>query len=103
MAVLSKLLEICDNGLGYTTYVFQLLEKSEIDNLGTKYIMCTRHPNWDHRELNKNEIGYLEFKEVKAGVDTWFNGVVNKFYNYDDVQFIKFIEKTEDNDEQIIL
>ena len=34
---------------GYITYVFELLESEEMNRLGTKYVMCVRWPNWDHR------------------------------------------------------
>ena len=43
------------DSLDYTTYVFEILDSEEIERLGYKYIMCTRWPNWDHRELLNGE------------------------------------------------
>lgn len=84
---------------GYSTYVFECLDQELKDQ--TKYIMTTRFPNWDHRPLKIDEIGYLHFEERKAGKDTWYDINTNLHYsfNYDIIQFIKFIEipKTEDN------
>ena len=47
--IFSKLRVKVDEGLGYTTYVFENLEQSKWD---TKYKMVTRCPNWDHRIIN---------------------------------------------------
>lgn len=80
--------------LGYTTYVFECLDTEVIKY--TKYIMCTRYPNWDHRQIELGEIGYLSFVEIRAGIDKWFNGKDMIPYNYNNIQFIKFIEKPKD-------
>jgi hypothetical protein len=76
--------------MGYTTYVFAC--QDELIN-ESKYIMCTRFPNWDHRIIELGEIGYLKFLEVRAGVDTWFDGNKMVPYRYNDLHFIKFVEK----------
>ena len=36
--------------------------------------MCVRWPNWECRQLKNGESGYLDFKEVRAGIDTWYDG-----------------------------
>lgn len=86
--------------MGYTTYVFQNLDGvSFLD----KYIMVTRWPRWEHRNLDIGEIGYLTYKEVIAGKDTWWDG--NQFipYNYTNIVFIKFIKEKDDLNKDIIL
>jgi hypothetical protein len=81
------------DSLGYTTYVFDVLDNNEVTRLGSRYIMCTKFPNWDHREMYNGEEGFLTFKEVEAGKDTWFNGNTFVPYNYTGIHFIKFVNK----------
>lgn len=85
---------------GYTTYVFQNLEDAPF---GHKYCMCTRWPNWEHRNIEINESGYLTYKEVIAGQDTWWDG--SKFipYNYTNIIFIKFVKKIDNYEKDIII
>lgn len=77
--------------LNYTTYVFKTLETSP--PFGKQYMMVTRVPNWDHRDIDILEIGYLEYNEVEAGKDTYFDRASASFipYNYTNIYFIKFI------------
>ena len=80
--------------MGYTTYVFQNLESTDILN---KYIMCVRYPNWMHGSINIGDRGYLHYVYVEAGKDKWFNGTDYTAYRYTDCQFQKFIpEKQKD-------
>ena len=81
------------DALDYTTYVFELLDKDEINRLGYRYIMCTRWPNWDHRELLNGEEGYLNYSIIIAGQDFWFNGTDYTPYKFSNYQFNKFIAK----------
>ena len=74
---------------GYTTYVFKLVD--EEDRYGFKYVMCTRWPNWNHRELKNGEVGFLHFTEIIAGKDSWFNGSTYIPYRYSNLQFDRFI------------
>lgn len=78
---------------GYITYVFKILDKSERIRLGSKYIMCVQFPNWEHRELFVGDTGYLNYKVITAGIDQWYDGNNLKFYRYNMVQFIKFVNK----------
>ena len=84
--------------------ILQHMDVSTTKNLGTtvlaklvakdsRYVMCTRYPNWNHRNIELEEVGYLNFMEIKAGVDTWFDGNKMVPYAYNGVQFIKFIHK----------
>lgn len=97
LVVLAKLVAKNNEELGYSTYVFECLEDYIIKK--TKYILCTRYPNWEHRKIDIGEIGYLCVAEVQAGIDKWFDGSQLVYYKYDNIQFIKFIAKpnTEDN------
>ena len=90
ITILSVLVGKLDEGLGYTTYVFQNLEESKWD---TKYKMVTRCPNWDHRDINIGEEGFLTYDDHIAGEDKWFDGKNMQFYRYTMSQFIKFIAK----------
>ena len=85
---------------GYTTYVFENLEDS---SFGKKYVMVTRWPNWQHRNLELEETGYLTYKEVIAGEDTWFDGTKFIPYNYTNIIFIKFVKKEDNLNKDIIL
>lgn len=85
---------------GYTTYVFQNLEEKSIYD---KYLMCTRWPNWEHRNLDLGENGYLTYKEVVAGVDTWYDGTSFIPYNYTNIIFIKFVKESDNYDKDIYI
>ena len=91
MTILAKLLASERDSMGYVTYVFECLDENIIRQ--TKYIMCTRFPNWDHRKIEIGEIGFLNFFEIKAGIDKWYDGKNFIPYRYNNIQFIKFIEK----------
>lgn len=87
--------------LGYTTYVFENLENAPF---GHKYLMLTRWPNWQCRNVDIGEIGYVTYQEVIAGKDTWWNGTKDVPFNYSNLIFIKFIkENKKDNSKDIIL
>ena len=59
--------------------------------------MCTRCPNWETRDIDIGEKGYLEYKEVIAG-EKWYDSKNNEYvpYKYTNIYFIKFV-KEEDN------
>lgn len=93
MTVLSKLVAKAEDTLGYINYVFECLDKDDIQLTQSKYIMCTRFPNWNCRNLKIEDVGYLEFVEVRAGIDKWYDGKDMVPYNYNNIQFLKFIPK----------
>ena len=99
MTILAQLVAKETDCFGYTIYVFKCLEEVK----DTQYIMCTRYPNWNHRTIQIGEVGYLNFIEIQAGIDKWFNGNEMIPYNYDNIQFIKFIEKPEKTDNKFIM
>lgn len=101
MTILASLLAKESDTLGYVTYVFKCLDK-EISK-ESKYIMCTRYPNWSHRNIEIGEVGYLNFVEIRAGIDKWFDGKNMIPYNYNNIQFIKFVEKPRKKDTKYIM
>lgn len=103
MTTLCKLVAKEEDIQGYINYVFECLEQDEIKRLDTKYILTTRFPNWNHRSINIGEIGYLDFIEIRAGIDKWFNGINMIPYNYNMIQFLKFIEKPKKDKYEFIM
>ena len=87
---------------GYTIYVFLNLENSP--PFGHKYVMVTRLPNWNHRNIDLNEVGYLSYKEVNAG-DLWYCQETNQMipYNYTNIYFVRFVSEKLDNSKDIII
>lgn len=85
----------------YITYVFKVNDDEEVKFLDSKYIMCVRYPNWDHRMIDKGESGYLTYNIVIAGKDTW--GVECTPYKYSAVQFIKFVDEKKKENEKFII
>ena len=57
----------------YVTYVFELLDPDEIAKLETKYMMCVRWPNWEHRDLKLGEVGYLSYFRSNKVLDNTIN------------------------------
>ena len=72
MTILARLVAKEEDALNYITYVFECLDEEILKD--TKYVMCTRYPNWNHRMIDIDEVGYLNFFEIRAGVDKWFDG-----------------------------
>lgn len=101
MTVLAKLVATEEDTQHYITYVFECLDKEVIKE--TKYIMCTRFPDWDHRKIYLGEVGYLNFNEVKAGIDKWYDGIKFVPYQYDGIHFIKFVTKPIEKDYKYIM
>ena len=89
--------------LGYITYVFESLDKDQESFLLSKYLMTVRFPNWDHRNLELQEEGFLNYKINMEGVDKWFNGKEMVPYLYTNIQFLKFISKPTITSTDIII
>lgn len=99
-----KVLEIVHDPFGYVDYVVESLDKTQEKLLVTKYLIVTKFPNWDHRELSKGETGFLKYKEITPGVDQWFDGKdMNYYKSFEGWQFMKFIGKTPEVDQELIL
>lgn len=86
--------------LGYTTYVFEDLNQRDPD---FRFIMCTEFPNWSGYKPDIGDIGYVNLRYIKAGVDKWFNGQTFIAYNYSNVQFLKFALESKPDDSPLVL
>lgn len=88
---------------GYSTYVFECLDKEIRQE--TKYCMCTRFPNWDAARINIGDEGFLHVEERQAGKDQWYDQQSQQWYsfNYDMIQFIRFIELPKQKDHEYIM
>lgn len=100
MIALVRLIASEVDSLGYTTYVFRNLEDCAASS---KYIMCIRYPNWDHKKLRIGDEGYVHCEEIRAGVDKWYNGKEMVPYNYNSVQFIKFVYKPVEEERKYVM
>lgn len=101
MVALAKLVAKTTDSQDYTTYVFKCLEDYMIKQ--TPYIMCTKWPNWNSKVINIGDVGYLDFMEIRAGIDEWFDGKNFIPYNYNNIQFIRFVPKPETEDHEYIM
>lgn len=100
MTVLAQLVASDTDNLGYITYVFKRLDELAKE---AQYVMCVRYPNWNHRRINLGEKGFLSVLEVKAGEDKWFNGKEMIPYNYNAIQFLKFITMPETLSQEYVM
>lgn len=96
MVVLTKLVA-CHQDCGYVTYVFERLEK--VYSWKDQYIMCVKFPNWNTKTIAIGDEGYLEYKEIRAGIDKWYDGDNMIPYRYDTIQFLNFVEKPEEKED----
>lgn len=96
--IYSKLVAGKDELGGYTKYVFQNLETGE-------YVLCTKFPNWETPPIKLFAVGYLKYKEIIAGKETWYDPISNTFipYKYDTDQFIDFVEEKSSTADIILL
>lgn len=100
MVILAKLVACESDSLGYVTYVFKRLE--DCTDL-SKYVMCIKFPNWESKTIKLGDEGYLQYSEIRAGVDKWYDGTQMVPYNYNTVQFLKFVEKPNEDISQYIM
>lgn len=87
----------------YTVYVFQVLDKDEIELHKSKYIMCTKFPNWNSTSIDLDSIGYLQTMTVTAGEDTYYSNKTTTAYNYSFCQFMTFIPEVNKNTDKILI
>lgn len=97
-----KLLAKEQDILNYQTLVFQDLDNT---SFGKQYLMCTCFPNWQSPVPSIGDIGFLNYKEVIAGRDTWYDSSTGKFipYNYSNLIFIKFIKEQDNSSKKDII
>lgn len=95
MTFLGKLIAIQHDVLDYIYYVFKIINDEECKIHNAKYITCVRFPNWNHKDLEVGDFGYVIMNKIKAGVDTWYDGTNLIPYKYDHDQFMKLIPPGE--------
>lgn len=98
----AKLITLQNEIDGYITYVFQNLEANTTLE---KYVMCTRFPNWKTEELKIGDTGFLEYNDVIAGDDRWYDYYNDIYvpYKYTNNHFVNFIRDKEQIKSEIIL
>lgn len=86
----------------YTIYVFKNLDYTGVLD---RYIMCTKCPNWNSSPIEIGQRGYLKYKEIIAGKDSWYDSTSNDFipYKYDGIQFFEFVKDKPKEDECIMV
>ena len=89
--------------LSYHTLVFKILE--EKCPFGHLYCMVTVFPNWESRIPEVKEIGYLEYDEVTAGIDTYYDRNSDSImkYNFSNFIFKKFVKEQDNSNKDIII
>lgn len=77
----------------YTVYVFENLDATVSYK---KYLMCTKCPNWQTDEISIGQEGFLKYKFVCAGLDTWWDQETDRYYKYKYTAnyFINFVPLT---------
>jgi hypothetical protein len=68
--------------------------------------MCTKCPNWENGDLKLQQEGFLKYKPVHAGFDTWYDPktMTTNYYKYSGNYFMEFIPLTHiiDNNRVIL-
>lgn len=98
-----KLLEQDQDMFGYTTYVFFITDQDQRKHYKTDYFMCTRCPNWEMRDLQQGDEGYVEVQFNEAGRTTWWDGQKHVQHHNTFLQFINFVTKNTTNNQEIRL
>jgi len=74
---------------GYTTYVFQ-------DVVNYEFIMVTRVPNWKGEPPQLLQEGFMKYKFVRGGQDSYYDTEKGQFktYQYTNHYFLDFVPIT---------
>lgn len=98
--ILAKICLIRNEG-NYILYIVENLNYNKWDN---QYLLCVRYPNWEHRDLKENEIGYLTYTPIKAG-ETYLNNITGNMdtYKYSHIRFDKFLDINNEEDNTIVI
>ena len=103
MTIYGQLVASENDLMGYITYVFKSLENNV--PFGNRYLMLTRCPNWDAKDIEIGDIGYVTYNYVEAGKDNWYCPDTGQFipYNYTNIYFVKFVKELDNSNKTIIL
>lgn len=87
--------------LDYQTLVFKNLEIN--CPFGHKYCMVTVFPNWQSQIPERGDTGYLEYDEVRAGVDTYYDRYTDSImkYNFSNLIFKRFVKEQDNSNKDI--
>ena len=101
--VKSKLIALENDILDYHTLVFKVLENNP--PFGHSYVMVTVFPNWQSSMPSMEEVGYLMYDEVIAGIDTYYDRSTDSIvkYNFSNLIFKKFVKEKDNYNKDIIL
>ena len=79
----------------YTVYVFENLNEESTSK--SKYIMCTKLPNWEYSEiLQTGDIGFLQCEFTISGESYYKTSTnSNEIYKYTNCYFINFIKEKD--------
>lgn len=89
--VLGQLVAKSEDVDGYITYVFKILDEENVKYAKSPYLMLIQYYNWVSNPIQIGEKGFVKYKEVEGGVDTWWDGEQHHYYKQDDCVFYKFI------------
>lgn len=82
----------------YSLFVFQKIDSKDL-------IMCTMLPNWNISALQVGEIGFIKYKDIKAG-EKYFDPSTETFqtYKYSNTYLTNFVKETDmiNNENSII-
>lgn len=67
--------------------------------------MVTVFPNWESRIPEVEENGYLEYDEVEAGKDTYYDRTTDSIvkYNFSNLIFKRFVREQDNSNKNIII
>lgn len=93
ITIYCKILVIDENQ--YTHIVVEDLGRDYSDDL--KYVTVTLLPNWEYKDLEIGNIGYLQFQPVEGGKTQYFKRLCEDFeiYKYSNNYFINFFKEKE--------
>lgn len=93
ITIYCKILVIDQNQ--YTNIVVEDLRREYADDL--KYVTVTVLPNWEIKDVELGNIGYLQFQSVEGGKTQYFKRVCEDFetYKYTNNYFISFLKEKE--------
>ena len=89
--------------MNYHVLVFKNLDTPT--PFGYTYCMITVFPNWMSRIPDVGERGYVQYDEVSAGQDTYYDRISDSMvkYNYNNLIFKKFIKEGDSYEKDNII
>ena len=63
-------------------YRLMVVENLDATSDSNRYIMCTRCPNWNGKDPEIGQTGFMSYVSVVAGRDKWYNPTDKQHYHY---------------------